>query len=97
MRTTRCAENVENIGRILELMDEIAPKATKVVTVSPVPLVGTTEMASVVEADCVSKSTLAATAVHEVLQDAPQAYYFPAFEIRPLAICLYEHGSLWRR
>ncbi len=80
MRTTTCSENVENIGTMLSLMKRIAPAAVKIITVSPVPLMATTELPSVVLADCVSKSTLRA-AVHEVVSADPEIIYFPAFEI----------------
>jgi hypothetical protein len=80
MRTTTCGENIENLRHIVALMNEIAPTARKIITVSPVPLAGTTEMPSVVVADCVSKSTLRA-AVHEVTDADPSLTYFPAFEI----------------
>jgi hypothetical protein len=80
MRTTTFAENAENLRRILDLMNRVAPAARKIVTVSPVPLAATAEMRSVVVADCVSKSTLR-TAVHEVVSADPDLVYFPAFEI----------------
>lgn len=80
MRTTSCTENVDNIRRILSLMNRVAPAASKIISVSPVPLVATVEMPSVVVADCVSKSTLRA-AVHEVVAADATVTYFPAFEI----------------
>src|SRR3569623_53371 len=46
MRTTSFAENAENLARILALMDQVAPRARKILTVSPVPLSATAEMPS---------------------------------------------------
>jgi hypothetical protein len=80
MRTTSFSENAENLACILALMDQVAPDARKILTVSPVPLAATAEMSSVVVADCVSKSTLRAV-VHETLKGNPSLTYFPAFEI----------------
>jgi hypothetical protein len=80
MRTTSFSENAENLACILALMDQVAPEARKIVTVSPVPLSATAEMSSVVVADCVSKSTLRAV-VHETVRANPSLTYFPAFEI----------------
>ncbi len=83
MRTTTVAENVRNLVAILDGLQRIAGKAVKVVlTVSPVPLTGTTEFGSAVIADCISKSTLR-VACHEVLltQQAHDLVYWPSFEI----------------
>lgn len=80
MRTTTCSENIHNIRQIIDLMSEISPRSKKIITVSPVPLAATTEMPSVVVADCVSKSTLRA-AVHEVVSTDDKVTYFPAFEV----------------
>lgn len=80
MKTTTVAENSANLREIFQLLHHLAPHARKTVTVSPVPLAATAELASVVVADCISKSTLRA-AVHEVLSDYNEVLYFPAFEI----------------
>lgn len=79
MRSTTVDENKRNLERIVELLEVVAPHAAKVITVSPVPLGATAEMASAVIADAVSKSTLRA-AVHEVVAVTPRLTYFPAFE-----------------
>jgi len=79
MRTTTFEENLANLRRIVELMDQISPRAQKVITVSPVPLSATAEMASVVIADCVSKSVLRAV-VHQLVTTDQRLIYFPAFE-----------------
>jgi hypothetical protein len=59
MRTTTVEENVRNIHAIMDTVARLARRPPKfVLTVSPVPLGGTTERHSAVIADCVSKSTL---------------------------------------
>ncbi len=83
MRTTTVAENVENIGRIIDSVRRLAgPEARIVLTVSPVPMSGTTEFDSAVTADCISKSTLR-VACHEVIsaQTGDSVIYWPSFEI----------------
>jgi len=83
MRTTTVSENVRNLEAVLESLRRMARRPpTVVVTVSPVPLSGTSEMASAVIADCVSKSTLR-VACHEfvTLQDGGDVLYWPSFEI----------------
>ena len=83
MRTTTVAENVENIRRIIESVRRLSgPDMRIVLTVSPVPIAGTTEFESAVTADCVSKSTLR-VACHEVVsaQLGDGVIYWPSFEI----------------
>jgi hypothetical protein len=84
MRTTTVAENVENIRSIVETLRRLSPGHRGIVlTVSPVPLSGTTEFSSVFIADCISKSTLR-LACHEALAgfaDDPRVRYWPSFEI----------------
>lgn len=80
MRTTTCAENIDNIRKIFGLIERLSPLSRKVITVSPVPLAGTMEMSSVIVADCVSKSILR-SAVHEVVSVDKNVVYFPAFEV----------------
>jgi hypothetical protein len=83
MRTTTVAENVHNIRCIIELLRRLSGRDPWiVVTVSPVPLSGTTEFSSAIIADCISKSTLR-LACHEVLSAGagPRAQYWPSFEI----------------
>ncbi len=83
MRTTTVSENVRNLGLVLDSLRRMARRPpTIVLTVSPVPLSGTSEMSSAVIADCVSKSTLR-VACHEfmTLQDAGDVLYWPSFEI----------------
>ena len=65
------------------MVRRIAGRQVKMVlTVSPVPLAGTTEFASAVIADCLSKSTLR-LACHEVVtsEAAQGVVYWPSFEI----------------
>jgi tetratricopeptide (TPR) repeat protein len=80
MRTPSVAENKQNIALVLDGLRTINPQIRIVVTVSPVPLAGTLEMASAIVADCVSKSVLRA-AVHEVLVERSDIGYWPSFEI----------------
>jgi len=80
MRTTTVSENIENIDRIIESIYQINPAAQIVVTLSPGPLAGTTEMSSPILADCVSKSVLRAV-LHEVLSIQQDVIYWPSFEI----------------
>ena len=83
MRTTTVSENIRNLEMVLASLRRMAKRPpTIVLTVSPVPLSGTSELHSAVVADCVSKSTLR-VACHEVmtLQDAPDLIYWPSFEI----------------
>ncbi len=83
MRTTTVDENVENIRHIVASVRRLTTRTPKVVlTVSPVPLAGTTEYESAVIADCVSKSTLR-VAADRILreQDGDGILYWPSFEI----------------
>jgi hypothetical protein len=83
MRTTTVAENVINIRRIIESLRRLSGRDPGIVlTVSPVPLSGTTELSSAIIADCISKSTLR-LACHEVLTASPhpRVHYWPSFEI----------------
>jgi tetratricopeptide (TPR) repeat protein len=83
MRTTGVAENVENLRRILAAVTRLARRTPKfVLTVSPVPLGGTTERESAVVADCVSKSILRVAAdVVCATESDRQVVYWPSFEI----------------
>lgn len=83
MRTTTVAENVENVGRIVDAVRRLAgPEVRIVLTVSPVPMSGTTELESAITADCLSKSTLR-VACQEVVtaRGAEGVIYWPSFEI----------------
>ncbi len=83
MRTTTVSENIRNLELVLDSLRRMAKRPpTIVLTVSPVPLSGTSELYSAIVADCVSKSTLR-VACHEVmtLQNAPDLIYWPSFEI----------------
>jgi tetratricopeptide (TPR) repeat protein len=83
MRTTSVSENIRNLNMILESLRRMTSRPPRIVlTVSPVPMSGTTEFDSAVIADCVSKSTLR-VACHEVasVQAASDVIYWPSFEI----------------
>lgn len=83
MRTTGVAENARNLGLIFDCIRRLAKRPPRfVLTVSPVPLAGTNEFGSAVEADCISKSTLR-VACHEAV-NAPEnqdVIYWPSFEM----------------
>lgn len=80
-RTTTVEENKDNILAIIEAAKSLNADVKIVLTVSPVPLKATLEMASVVQADCISKSILR-VAVHEVMgQGIDGVVYWPSFEI----------------
>ena len=83
MRTTSVAENVENISRIVGAVWRIAGRKVKIVlTVSPVPLAGTSEMESAVTADCLSKSTLRVACQEAIAKEpAGDLIYWPSFEM----------------
>ena len=81
MRTTTVAENVTNLTAIIDTAQRLAGRRLQVVlTVSPVPLAGTTEHYSAVLADCISKSTLR-LACEEILAHRREVIYWPSFEI----------------
>jgi hypothetical protein len=83
MRTMTVAENVQNLQAIIGAIRRLSRRSpTIVLTVSPVPLQGSTEMASALEADCLSKSTLR-VACQEVLDDPANrdVVYWPSFEM----------------
>ena len=83
MRTSTVAENVENIEWVIDAIRRLAgPEVTIVLTLSPVPLGGTTEFDSAIVADCLSKSTLR-VACHEAIaaRADERLIYWPSFEI----------------
>jgi tetratricopeptide (TPR) repeat protein len=83
LKTSTVAQNVANLEAIVELVDQLArPGCRIVLTVSPVPMAGSTEFESAVLSDCLSKSTLK-LASHEFLASCrrPGLHYWPSFEI----------------
>ena len=80
-RTTTVQDNVDNLLNIISILRELAPRATIVLTVSPVPMMMTSEFNSAILADCVSKSTLR-VAAHEILvKKLSGVIYWPSFEM----------------
>jgi tetratricopeptide (TPR) repeat protein len=80
-RTSTVEQNVANLRAIHELLQRVRPGVRLVLTVSPVPLGATFEMASGVVAACVSKSVLRAAA-HEFLKGAgAEVSYWPSYEM----------------
>lgn len=83
MRTTTVAENVDNVHAIIDAVQRLSGRSPRIVlTVSPVPLLATTELDSAVIADCLSKSTLRLACNQVVTERAAEgALYWPSFEI----------------
>jgi len=82
MRTPTVEEAKAVIADVFALVRALNPGARIYVSISPVPLLGTSELPSAVVADCLSKTTLRA-ALHEVMGARGQAnlVYWPSFEI----------------
>ncbi len=83
MRTCSVAENVDNIERIIDTVRRLCRPGVRIVlTVSPVPLAGTTEFESAITADCLSKAILR-VACHEVVakRGPGEVIYWPSFEM----------------
>lgn len=79
-RVSGVGENLENIERIVELIQTHFPGKPIIYTVSPVPLRATFRQISCLSADSVSKSILR-VAVDELMRKSlPQVYYWPSFE-----------------
>ncbi|HEY5412975.1 MAG TPA: GSCFA domain-containing protein [Caulobacteraceae bacterium] len=83
MRTTTVAENTRNIAAIVAAVRRLAKQPPRIVlTVSPVPLSGTTERPSAITADALSKSTLLLACDEAINADAGQGMvYWPSFEM----------------
>jgi tetratricopeptide (TPR) repeat protein len=83
MRTTTVAENVLNIAAIVAAVGRLAERPPRIVlTVSPVPLSGTTERYSAITADALSKSTLLLACEEAVNAHPDQGLiYWPSFEM----------------
>jgi tetratricopeptide (TPR) repeat protein len=81
-RTASVQENVDNVLYLIEFIRSVSPNIKIVVTVSPVPLLASFESESVVQADCLSKSTMRLVA-HEVVNNSniPNILYWPSFEV----------------
>jgi hypothetical protein len=80
-RLTTVEENVDNIRRIIELVRQINPTATIVLTLSPVPLKATFREVSCLAADSVSKSVLRVALDQVTREQMAGVYYWPSFEI----------------
>lgn len=83
MKTTTVAQNVENIAAIIAAVRRLARRPPRIVlTVSPVPLAGTTEHPSAITADALSKSTLRLACEAAVEAHAEEGVvYWPSFEM----------------
>ena len=82
MRAINLSENVENIKKIIMMLEELAPNSSVILSLSPIPLDGTKDFSgSVVEADCISKS-IGRASIAYLQQDSPSLfYYFPSYEL----------------
>lgn len=74
------AETLADMTRAIELMRELAPGITFILTVSPVPLTATATGGHVLAATTYSKSVLRAVA-GELAQTHEHVDYFPSYEI----------------
>lgn len=82
-RVSSVAENYENLCAIRSIIRRVRPTASIVLTLSPVPLVGTFRPVSCITASSVSKSILR-VAVDELLRAHPDdrhLHYWPSYEI----------------
>ncbi|MEO5351091.1 MAG: GSCFA domain-containing protein [Magnetococcus sp. YQC-3] len=79
-RTTTVEENVNNLLNIIDCIRSVNEKCQFVLSLSPVPMQATLESRSIMEADCLSKSTLRVTA-DRVVQARDRCVYWPAFEV----------------
>lgn len=84
-------EVVADLEAVVSLVNNINPKASLLLTVSPVSLVATAERRSVIVSTVASKSILRA-AVDEVVRNCPAADYFPSYEI---IAGPYTRGRFW--
>jgi len=74
-------ENLANLERVYELLQQVNPDCKLIVSMSPVPLRTTfREDADVVVASIETKSLLLAV-TKEFVRRSPNAYYFPGYEI----------------
>lgn len=76
---TSVEENVNAVSQIIAILRSINPNLQVVISVSPVPLKGTTRGKSAVMEDCISKSTLR-VAVETLIERDPSVSYWPSFE-----------------
>ncbi|MBM75683.1 MAG: hypothetical protein CMK59_09805 [Proteobacteria bacterium] len=81
-RQTTVSENVHNIKRIIEIVQQHRPQAKIIFTLSPVPLSATFRDIPCLIANSVSKSTLRC-ALDEALRSSgySNVYYFPSYEL----------------
>lgn len=77
-------ENFANMDRIAKLIRKLNPRATVIVTVSPVPLRKTFTGDDIVVANLRSKAILLAVA-HEICRQHSHCRYFPSYNIATVA------------
>ena len=84
-RVSNVEENKKNLQVILDLIEQHAPKAKVIITLSPVPLIATFRPIGCIVANSVSKAILR-VAVDEVMrerdvQNNDKLFYWPSYEI----------------
>jgi hypothetical protein len=83
-RVSTVAENKANLEAIHQLIRQHRPRATIVITVSPIPLRATFRPATCISANAVSKAVLRA-AVDEFMREAGSSdqrlHYFPSYDV----------------
>ena len=90
MRRLGYDDNLANLREIFALAKRANPKASFVVTVSPIPLEATFSADDVVVANTASKAILRAV-VDEFCSTHPDVLYFPSFEI----VCHSDPSHAW--
>lgn len=82
-RVSTCAENIDNMEKIIELIRKHRPQATIIFTLSPVGLLATFRPVSCITANSVSKAILRAS-VDEVIRNHANdknIFYWPSYEM----------------
>jgi hypothetical protein len=81
MRQTTVEENETAILKCIDLLKKLCPHATIVMTLSPVPMLGTRTNKASVPANTISKSVLRIALNNVMERSLPDVYYWPSYEI----------------
>lgn len=100
MRTQTPEWCASQLFQCIEAARAINPRVHLFLTLSPIPLHGTTEYVSALEADCVSKSTLR-VAIDQVMRAGiANVHYWPSFEavrwLAPHVTCPFDQADFRR-
>jgi len=81
-RVVSCQENIDNINKIVSLIEEHRPDAHIIITLSPVRLLATFRPVSCITANCASKAILRAS-IDEAIRSrqGKKIHYWPSYEI----------------